>query len=59
MVRGIPMKVVKTFKYLGSTENSVANMSDKVGIRIQKMGSSYAILSSRLFENHYLEPLKQ
>ena len=54
-VRGIPLKVVKSFKYLGSTENNVANMSDEVDIRVQKMGSSYAILSSRLFENHYVK----
>ena len=55
MVRGIPLKVVKTFKYLGSTENSVANMSNEVEIRVQKMGSSYAILSSRIFENRYVK----
>jgi len=52
--RGVPLKLVRSFKYLGSTENNVANMSNEVDIRVQKMGSSYAILSGTLFKNHYV-----
>ena len=30
-------------------------MSNEVDIRVQKIGSQYAILSGRLFENHYVK----
>jgi len=53
--RGVSLKLVRSFKYLGNTENKLANMSDEVDIRVQKMRSSYAILLGRLCENHYVK----
>ena len=51
----ILLKRIPSFKNLSNIKNDVPNMPDKVDMRIQKMGSSYAISSRRQLENHYVK----
>jgi hypothetical protein len=50
-IGGVMLKVVRTFKYLGSTENDVGTMDDEIKIRVQRMVAGFSKLEKRVFSN--------
>ena len=53
-IHGKVLQQVKHFKYVGSTENDSANMTDEIDIRIRSMLVAYTKLAARVFENRNL-----
>ena len=53
-IGGVVLKVVRTFKYLGSTENDVGTMDDEIQIRVQRMVAGFSQLDARVFSNRDL-----
>ena len=50
-IEGEALKVVSKFKYVGSLQNTTADITDEVGIRIQRMAVAYKQKRTILFEN--------
>jgi hypothetical protein len=50
-VEGKRLAVVTSFKYVGSTQNCLANTLDETKIRAQKMAAAYHTYRTLLFEN--------
>ena len=48
------LKVVSSFKYVGSTENNIATMDEEIKIRIQRMAMIFSKMSKRVFLNKNL-----
>jgi len=51
VIKGITLKNVKSFKYVGGTENNVAGMDDEIAIRLQRMAAAYSRFDQRIFSN--------
>ena len=54
-IDGEVLRVVSKFKYVGSLQNTTADTTDEVGIRIQRMAVAYKQKRTILFENRRIK----